>query len=734
MCGAGRLRAAGRGSQNIKIGLCFVWQQSLARFRLRNLVSGSGSGGSQNIKIGLCFVWQQSLARFRLRNLVSGSGSGGSQNIKIGLCFVWQQSLARFRLSTTHYSSLVVMAAEDDPVARAKAIAAKLAAGISGGGGGGGEDGVLGKRNVGGGDDARKRIKITVPEDMEREMNLSGILIGPKGSNLQALQERTGARVLLRGKGSTKDPNPGDPDANEPLHVVIEGTEEAVAAASAEVNRLITDPKEAMRLKNEQLNRLAELKGGGGGGGGSGGGGGGDGHYGPPAVDVHEVSFEVPNSVVGSIIGRGGETIQKIQAQYGISVQVAKATDVAPGAPTRPVTLKGPQEAVEMAKGDIELLVADRLSGQQGMGGGGGGGSLMGGGLGGGGASGVGAYGPGASSDGAGGVAGAGAAFSVAKVIPNDKVGLVIGKGGGTIKGMQMRTGANIQIPTTPDMDNPSQRTITISASSQEACDLASQEVQNVLDAGPTGTGTVSGGTTLYIQVPNDRVGLIIGKGGATIKDVQNRTGARIQIPQQPDPGSIPPVRTVSISGIGNAPAQAKYEIEYMCANDSFGQAAPGGGYGHDQYGGGHYQQQPQQAYGAHAAGGYAYGAYSAADPYQQYAQPQQQQAYYDQRYQQPGLSDPYAPQASSGTGNGDSASVPQAGGASGSTAAPASTEGGAVDMTQYYPQFWQYAAYYGESVARKQYGAWAPPEGTPPPPGVVIPAQGQPLPPAGQQ
>ncbi len=94
---------------------------------------------------------------------------------------------------------------DDDPIARAKAIAARLASVVDGGAGGaGGEealngnDVVLGKRR----DEYaelsdKKRAKITVPEDMERDLNISGILIGPKGSNLQAMQERTGARYVL---------------------------------------------------------------------------------------------------------------------------------------------------------------------------------------------------------------------------------------------------------------------------------------------------------------------------------------------------------------------------------------------------------------------------------------------------------------------------------------------------------------------------------------------------------
>ncbi len=402
--------------------------------------------------------------------------------------------------------------------------------------------------------------------------------------------------MLLRGKGSSKDQNPNDPEALEPLHVVIEGSEDAVAAASAEVNKLLGDPNEALKLKSEQLEKLAGIK--------KGdipaGGGGDESHYGPGSGDagsnpglgmVHEITFEVPNQVVGSIIGRGGETIQKIQGQYGINVQVAKAVDVAAGASTRPVTLKGPQEAVELAKGDIELLVQDRLSvaaqyaaGQGGNGGSGSGGGTTT-------TMGQSTYGPGPGNAAQGGGATQTAlpqpgSMLISRTVPNDKIGLIIGKGGGTIKGMQMRTGANIQIPSQPDADNPAVRTISISANNQEACDRAASEIQSVLEAGPNGTGTITGGTTLYIQIPNDRVGLIIGKGGSTIKDIQNRTGARIQIPQHPDPGTMPPMRTVSLTGIGNAPMQAKYEIEYMCANDLYG---GGGGTAAGAYGGGAY-------------------------------------------------------------------------------------------------------------------------------------------------
>lgn len=45
------------------------------------------------------------------------------------------------------------------------------------------------------------------------------------------------------------------------------------------------------------------------------------------------------------------------------------------------------------------------------------------------------------------------------------------------------------------------------------------------------------------------------------------------------------------------------------------------------------------------------------------------------------------------------------------------------TDPTAYYDDYWKYASYYGEAAARIYYGAWSPPEGTPPPPGTVLPA-----------
>ena len=155
--------------------------------------------------------------------------------------------------------------------------------------------------------------------------------------------------------------------------------------------------------------------------------------------------------------------------------------------------------------------------------------------------------------------------------MPNDKVGVIIGKQGMTIKGIQDRCGAMIQIPAQPDEDNPNVRTLSIGGDSKEAVDaaqmeitvalqqqaLASQQVASQQGGGGGGGGMGQGGsgassqygfapsqTAMLLPIPDDKVGVIIGKGGVTIKEIQNRSRVKITIPQSADPGSNPATRT----------------------------------------------------------------------------------------------------------------------------------------------------------------------------------------------
>lgn len=124
--------------------------------------------------------------------------------------------------------------------------------------------------------------------------------------------------------------------------------------------------------------------------------------------------------------------------------------------------------------------------------------------------------------------------------VPNDKVGLVIGKNGCVIKEMMAKTVTQIQVPREPDRDDPTRRSVIITGDPKNVLE-AKKLIQAIID-GQTGT-LPEGLPVISITVPDDKVGLVIGKNGNIIKDIQMRTKAYIQIPGKPVEGSNPPVR-----------------------------------------------------------------------------------------------------------------------------------------------------------------------------------------------
>eukprot|EP00808_Paulinella_micropora_P017250 g32357.t1 len=156
--------------------------------------------------------------------------------------------------------------------------------------------------------------------------------------------------------------------------------------------------------------------------------------------------------------------------------------------------------------------------------------------------------------------------------VPNDKVGLVIGRGGETIRSLQINTGCRIHIAQDSPMYD-SQRQVTLEGSQQEI-DMAEEEIMRILSSrganrpprGP-GFGGAPGGQgkeEAIIEIPNNMVGLIIGRGGETIKMLQIKTGASIQVTRDSERDTSSNMRTVRLWG---APEQIEYmksEIEKM--------------------------------------------------------------------------------------------------------------------------------------------------------------------------
>lgn len=66
-----------------------------------------------------------------------------------------------------------------------------------------------------------------IPQEEHPDINFVGLLIGPRGNTLKAMEKETGAKIIIRGKGSVKEGKVGRKDGqplpgeDEPLHAFI---------------------------------------------------------------------------------------------------------------------------------------------------------------------------------------------------------------------------------------------------------------------------------------------------------------------------------------------------------------------------------------------------------------------------------------------------------------------------------------------------------------------------------
>ncbi|XP_021287769.1 far upstream element-binding protein 2 isoform X3 [Herrania umbratica] len=147
--------------------------------------------------------------------------------------------------------------------------------------------------------------------------------------------------------------------------------------------------------------------------------------------------------------------------------------------------------------------------------------------------------------------------------VPNAKVGVLIGKAGDTIRYLQYNSGAKIQIMRDADADREASTrpveiigTLTSIIKAEKLINAVIAEADaggspSLVARGLATTQAAGAADHIEIQVPNEKVGLIIGRGGETIKGLQTRSGARIQvlIPQHLPEGDGSKERTVRVTG-----------------------------------------------------------------------------------------------------------------------------------------------------------------------------------------
>jgi len=114
--------------------------------------------------------------------------------------------------------------------------------------------------------------KVMIPQDEHPEINFVGLLIGPRGNTLKSMEKDTGAKIIIRGKGSVKEGKVGRKDGqplpgeDEPLHAYVTATNvEAVRKAVIKINEVIKQgveiPEGQNDLRKNQLRELALLNG-----------------------------------------------------------------------------------------------------------------------------------------------------------------------------------------------------------------------------------------------------------------------------------------------------------------------------------------------------------------------------------------------------------------------------------------------------------------------------------------
>ncbi|KAK0638967.1 hypothetical protein B0T16DRAFT_462682 [Cercophora newfieldiana] len=307
--------------------------------------------------------------------------------------------------------------------------------------------------------------------------------------------------------------------------------------------------------------------------------------------DGNVETIPIEASLVGLIIGRQGENLRRVEKDSGCRVQFIPPVN--PSEEFRQCKITGPRAQREEAKDMINRIIQD-----SGMRTGRGGPDMGGHGHAHGGRDSRPAPPPSATGSKEG-------EDTLQIMVPDRTVGLIIGRGGETIRDLQERSGCHINIVGENKSINGLRPVNLVGAPA--ATRHAKELILEIVDSdsrngnnpgagggrggggrgdnfgGPGGPGGHGGGghdkINDSIYVPSDAVGMIIGKGGETIREMQNNTGCKINVSQSSGPGEVE--REIGLVGSREAITRAKQAIEDKV--EAARQKSGGGGRGRGQ-------------------------------------------------------------------------------------------------------------------------------------------------------
>ncbi|KAK9695720.1 KH domain [Popillia japonica] len=108
-------------------------------------------------------------------------------------------------------------------------------------------------------------------------------------------------------------------------------------------------------------------------------------------------------------------------------------------------------------------------------------------------------------------------------LIPSKVAGSIIGKGGQNITKLRSQYKASITVPDCPGPE----RMLTLSSDLESICSIVNDVVPNLEENGSRING---GELDLRMMIHQSQAGCVIGKGGSKIKEIRDKTGARIKI------------------------------------------------------------------------------------------------------------------------------------------------------------------------------------------------------------